>query len=95
VLAAANMVAAFALATLYPPMLPLATLISMADANILFAGHEYVLQHVSVWAWGHLLLPLLLRPSWMVPVSLGIIFAGAATSVSSRKSVPRSHRRRS
>lgn len=89
------MVVAFACATLFSPMLPLAQLVSMADSDILFEAHEYVLLHVSGWVWVHLLLPVLLRPGWLLPVSLGVVFAGGAASLASRKSVPRSHRRRS
>lgn len=95
VLSAVCMVSAFAIATLVPPMLPLAQLISMADGNILFAAHEYALQNWPVWVWAHLALPLLLRPAWLVPASLGIVLAGSATTLASRKSAPRSHRRRS
>lgn len=95
VLAAANMVAAFALATLLPPMLPLAQLISMADGNLLTATHAFVSLHLSAWVWMHLLLPVLLRPCWLLPTCLGIVLAGGAMTLASRKGVPRSHRRRS
>jgi hypothetical protein len=95
VLSAVFMVAAFACATLLPPLLPLAQLISMADSNVLFATHEYVVSHLSGWAWSNLLLPVLLRPAWLVPVSLGVLLAGGATTLASRDSIPRSRRRRS
>ena len=95
VLAAANMVVAFAMATLLPPTLTLAQLISMTDANVLLSVHEYVVTHLWGWLWSDLLLPVLLRPSWLLPASLGIVFAGCAMTVASRKGVSRSHRRRS
>ncbi len=95
VLAAANMVAAFALATLLSPMLSLAHLISMMDGNVLVAVHDYVVKSVSPWVWNELLLPVLLRPSWLLPICLGIVLAGCAMTAASRKTLPRSHRRRS
>jgi len=95
VMAAVCVVAAFAIATLLPPMLPLAQLVAMADSRILFAVREYVLQHWPDWVWSDLMLPELVRPAWLVPLCLGIVLAGGAMTLASRKSVPRSHRRRS
>jgi hypothetical protein len=40
-------------------------------------------------------LPLLLRPAWVLPVALGVLCAGGATTLATRPGVPRSHRRRS
>jgi len=95
VLAAISLVAAFALATLLPPPLTLAQLIAMFDARRLYSVHEFVVAHGSGWIWGHLVMPLLLRPCWLVPTSLGLVFAGGAMTIGNRKGVPRSHRRRS
>ena len=95
VLAAANMVAAFALATLLPPMLPLAQLVSLTDGSLLGDAHDFVLVHLPAWVWPRLALPLLLRPCWLPPTCLGIVLAGGAMTLASRKGVPRSHRRRS
>lgn len=95
VLSAASLVAAFALATLLPPPLTLAQLIAMFDARLLYDAHEFVVANGAGWLWGHLLMPLLLRPSWLLPTSFGLVFAGGAMTVGSRKGLPRSHRRRS
>ncbi len=95
VLAAASLVAAFALAALLPPALTLAQLIAMFDAELLYWLHEFVVRHGAGWLWAHALMPLLLRPCWLLPTSIGLIFAGGAMTLNSRKSVPRSHRRRS
>jgi hypothetical protein len=95
VLAAANLVAAFALATLLQPMLPLGQLITMTNAHALYVAKDFLLAHTSQWIWFHLFLPVLLRPCWLLPASAGIVLAGGATTLASRKGVPRSHRRRS
>ena len=95
VLAAISLVGAFALATLLPPQLTLAQLVAMFDARMLYGMHEFVVAHGSGWLWTRLEMPLLLRPCWLVPTGLGLIFAGSAMTFGSRKGVPRSHRRRS
>ncbi len=95
VLAAVSLVTAFALATLLPPPLTLAQLIAMFDARMLYDAHEFAVANDGGWIWGHLLMPLLLRPCWLVPTSLGLLFAGGAMTLASRKGMPRSHRRRS
>ncbi len=95
VLSAACMVGAFALATLLPPMLPLAQLVGMYDSRLLFAAHDVLTAHLPGWVWLDIVLPVLMRPSWLPPASAGIILAGAAMTVASRSGVPRSHRRRS
>lgn len=95
VLSAACIVAAFALATLLPPMLSLSQLAGMYDGRMLNGVHDFVTAHLSGWIWTNLALPVLTRPSWLPLASVGIVFAGAAMTVASRTGVPRSHRRRS
>ncbi|MDA8247967.1 MAG: hypothetical protein M0Z28_02220 [Rhodospirillales bacterium] len=95
VLAAICLVVAFALATLLPPPLTLAQLVAMFDARMLYESHQFVVAHGMGWLWSNLLMPLLLRPCWLLPIGLGLVFAGGALTLGSRKGVPRSHRRRS
>ena len=95
VLAAANLVAAFALATLFSPLTTLAQVVARDDSHALYALHDMVVGHSSTWVWNNVVLPLLLRPSWLAPVCIGILCAGGATTIASRASLPRSHRRRS
>jgi hypothetical protein len=45
------------------------------------------------WAWVALARPLMVRPAWMVPLSLGMILGGLSASLSNRKTTHRSHRR--
>ena len=95
VLAAANFVAAFALATLLAPLTTLAQLVAREDPHIVTSIHDFMLAHTSVWVWNNIALALLARPCWLLPVAFGIVCAGGATTLASRPSLPRSHRRRS
>jgi uncharacterized protein (DUF2062 family) len=95
VLAAANLVAAFALATLFPPLTTLAQLVVRVDSHTLYLLQDFLVAHASLWAWNNLALPLLLRPCWLPSVCIGILCAGGATTIASRIGVQRSHRRRS
>ncbi len=95
VLAAAAFVVAFAIATLLPSMSSLAQLVARDDPRVLVALHDAVAAHGSAWMWNNLVLPLLLRPAWLLPVTIGVLCAGGATTLASRAGIPRSHRRRS
>jgi len=79
--AAVLLVAAFALATLEPPDLPLGSLIYGIDSgflNLLQAGVE---RHLSPWIWESVLVPILIRPAWLLPAIGGILCAGGAASL--------------
>lgn len=93
VLAAALLVGAVSLALLVPPSLPLGQLLVMLDQDATDAAQAFVGRHFSDWIWSDLAMPLLLRPAWLVPATLGLICAGAATSISTKKTAGRSHRR--
>lgn len=95
VISAASMVTAFALATLLPPLMSLAQALTYVDGTLLQVVHDWILKHLAAWVWWQMLLPVLLRPSWFLPIALGAVSAGGAMTLASRKSVPRSHRRRS
>ncbi len=95
VLAAASFVAAFALATLFSPLTTLAEVVARDDGHVLYALHDMIVAHSSAWLWDNLAMPMLARPAWLLPVTLGVLFAGGATTVATRPGVPRSHRRRS
>lgn len=93
VLSAACLVAAFALASILPPDLPLAAAIALLDHRLLYQVQQSAARMLPVWAWNWGVVPLLMRPVWLLPASFGIIFAGVAVTTSSGPS--RSHRRRS
>lgn len=94
-LAAACLVAAFTMATLLPPLTTLAEALADFDHPLLVWLKSFVETHLSPWLWQNLFVPVMLRPDWLLLACLGVVFAGAALTLSSRKGVTRSHRRRS
>ncbi len=87
VLAALMLIGAFALATLGPPGVPLGHVLFTLDTPVM----DWLQQHAGAWVWRNLVVPFLLRPVWLLPAGLGIIFAGAALTLASR---PQTHRSR-
>jgi len=93
VLSSILLVGAVALAMLGPPSLPLGQALLMVDHDVTEAVHGFIGQHLTEWIWTSVAMPLLVRPAWLLPAALGLIFAGAAVSVSGRKAARRTHRR--
>jgi len=93
VLAAILLVGAAAVAILGPPAVPLGQALLMIDHDLTDTLRAGIQQHLWAWLWLDVAQPLLVRPAWLVPASLGLICAGAAFSVSPRKPAGRTHRR--
>jgi hypothetical protein len=93
ILAAMLLVGAVALAMLGPPAVPLGQVLFMVDHDLMDAVHGFIGTHLAAWLWDYLVLPLMLRPAWLVPAALGLLCGGASLSLSTRKSTHRSHRR--
>ncbi len=81
-LGAVCLVSAFALATLLRPFFSLAELIMMmTDPLMLQRIDDTQRGPVAQWAWTNVALPLLLRPTWMIPMMLGVVFVGIAATL--------------
>lgn len=93
VVSAILLVGSVALATLGPPSVPLGQVLLMLNHDLTEALRGGVEQYLAAWIWADMAVPLLVRPAWLVPAALGLIFAGAAFSVSGRKPAGRPHRR--
>jgi len=93
VVSAVLLVGAIALAMLGPPQVPLGQLLFMVDHDLMEAVHQFVGSHLASWLWDYLLVPVLVRPAWLVPGAIGLICGGMSLSLSTRKSAHRSHRR--
>ena len=93
VLAAMLLVGAVALAMLGPPAVPLGQMLFLVDHDLMDVVHSFIGTHLAGWLWDYLIVPLMLRPAWLVPAALGLIFGGMSLSLSTRKSTHRSHRR--
>lgn len=87
------LVGAVALATLGPPAVPLGGLLAMIDHDLTETLRSGIEQYLAGWIWSDLMVPLLIRPAWLVPASLGLVTAGVALSISGRKPAGRPHRR--
>lgn len=87
------LVGAVALAMLGPPGVPLAQALFMVDHDLMEAVHTFIGTHLAMWLWDYLVVPLMLRPAWLVPAALGLVCGGMSLSLSTRKSTHRSHRR--
>jgi len=94
VLAAVCLVAAFTAATVLSPTESLATWIAEHD-HALLVGMQGIIQGHSNWLWHWVVVPVLERPVWLLPVMFGMVFLGVVVTLGSRKGVPQQHRRRS
>lgn len=92
VLAAFCVVAAFTLAMMWPVMTTLDDWLAMTNQNVLIWLRIGVRATLSDWTWRTLFQPVLGRPCWLLPLTLGLIFGGAALSVASRRGVPNTPR---
>jgi len=93
VLAAVCLVSSAALATLGPPDLPLDQMLLMSGGGVMRTLEEWTRDHLAVWVWNDIEVPLLARPAWLIPAALGILFAGLAVTLTPPRGTPR-HRRR-
>ena len=87
VAAAVLMIGAFALATLGPPGVPLGHVLFLLAPTVV----NWVSAHLPSWAWMNLVMPVMLRPAWLLPAAFGIVAAGASMTLASR---PQTHRSR-
>ena len=81
VLAAASLVAAFALAALAPDGLNLGQGIALVDRDWLAWLNRNA--EASGWLWNWVEKPLLVRPVWLLPAAFGLVLGGAALTFSS------------
>jgi len=98
ILAAALLVAAFALLVLPPDGMSLvqalAGMTQDAPEQFLEQLQHAVTASLGNFAWVKLLVPLLVRPVWLVPLALGLFSAGIAVSTLPPAESPRRTGRR-
>lgn len=93
VISAVFLVATVGIATFGPESISLGQALYLLDRDILSALPVWATRTLGPWFWNSLLQPLLVRPAWLMPASVGIIAAGLSLSLSNRKSPNRSRRR--
>jgi hypothetical protein len=93
ILAAVLLVGAVALALLEPVDASLSDALTGLSQRCVPALH----QQLQAWMWDDVAVPMLLRPCWLLPASVGLVVAGIAISINitARPGTSRSHRWRS
>jgi hypothetical protein len=93
VIAAILLVAAVAIGTFGAQSISLGQAIYLFDHDVLDKLPLWSSRTLGTWMWVAVIQPLLQRPAWLVPASLGLICIGLSLSLSNRKTTHRSHRR--
>ena len=89
VLSAVLLVVAFALATSGRIDVPLAEILGRIDPMLA----TRLRSALPDWMADRILLPLLVRPAWFLPLGLGLVCAGGALTFSAQKSLGRTRLR--
>ncbi len=93
VLAAVLLVAAFALIVLAPYDMPLVQGVTALDPAMLRHFQHAVLHTLGGHVWAGMVVPVLARPIWLIPLSLGMVCAGVAATTSVPPAPHRTRRR--
>ncbi len=88
VLAALLLVVAVAVATLLPQGITLGQALALLDRG----GPTWLREHSAAWLWTWFEAPFMVRPIWLLPAFLGLIFAGMATTLNLGDASPRRRR---
>jgi hypothetical protein len=93
ILAATLLVTAFGLLVLAPYDMPLVQGLGALDSTLVERIHRAVLHSLGHAAWGNVVTPVLARPIWLIPLSLGIVCVGVATTTNVPATTHRTRRR--
>jgi hypothetical protein len=93
VIAAILLVAAVAIATFGEGSMSLGQAIYLLDHDVLDKLPLWSSRTLGRWMSVSVIQPLLDRPAWLPPASLGLVCIGLSLSLSNRKTTHRSHRR--
>jgi hypothetical protein len=93
ILAATLLVAAFGLLVLAPYDMPLVQGLSALDPSLIERLQHAVVHSLGRRFWGDVATPVLARPIWLIPLSLGIVCVGVATTTNVPATTRRTRRR--
>jgi hypothetical protein len=93
VIAAILLVAAVAVATFGAESMSVGQALYLFDHDVLDKLPVWSSRTLGNWMWATVIQPLLGRPAWLIPASLGLVCVGLSLSLSNRKTTHRSHRR--
>ena len=91
VLAAILLVVAFGLIVLAPYDLPLVQGVTALDPALVAGAHAWVVRWLGTAVWAGAITPVLARPVWLIPLCLGMVCVGVATTTNVP---PARHRKR-
>ena len=80
-LAAVMLVGAFALALLGPQDLTLGEGLLLLDHSLLTRAHATIVATLSPGWWDRVAVPVLIRPAWLPPAAIGLVFGGCALTM--------------
>lgn len=93
VISAILLVFAVGIATFGAESMSLGQALYLLDHDVFDKLPEWSARLMGHWAWDEVIQPMLVRPAWLVPASVGIVCIGLSLSLGNRKSTHRSHRR--
>jgi hypothetical protein len=93
ILAAVLLVAAVAIATFGAQSITLGQALYLFDHDVVDRLPVWFSRTLGNWMWRAVMQPMLARPAWLLPASLGLVCTGLSLSLSNRKTTHRSHRR--
>ena len=93
-LSAVFLVGAVAVALLGPPGIALGQALVAIDHHMLDVLRSGVERLFAPWLWSEVILPILVRPAWLPPAALGLVFAGLCLTVPPGRRAERPPQRR-
>ena len=93
VLAAVLLVFTFGLIVLTPYDLPLVQGLTAFDPGLVQRLHDFIVPVLGNGIWSRVVTPLLARPAWLMPLALGMVCVGVATTTNVPPQTHRSRRR--
>lgn len=94
VLAAVLLVGTVAVATLAPADMPLGQALVSFDRETLAGLQSWVESIFAQWMWTDVVLPVLVRPVWLLPAALGLICVGLSLTLPHSRRAERPRQRR-
>jgi hypothetical protein len=94
IIAAALLVGTVALATLESPDMPLGQALLLLDRESLSVFQSQVDRLFAHWMWSEIILPVLVRPVWLLPAALGLICVGLSLTLPHGRRAERPGQRR-
>ncbi len=93
VLAAVALVIAVSLAITMPPTATLSQLITRWNPEGVDGLEAWTIRNLPDWVWWRVMVPVLTRPCWLLPVDFALVFGGIAATIALRRARPAERKR--